>query len=289
MKPQTINPAHSTRRNRVIAKTAKQKSARRSGSSSYQSNTGELLNRASKAVKIKPVDLQTWFESFPNLNDRTRDITLQLILQHRLDPRADEIDLVQYEVGCWQALITVNGWAKLINAQPAFCGIEFTESTELEDDIPRWMSCTIYRTDRIKPISVKEYFVELKTQHSCWQEMPRRMLRHRAKLLAIHPAGQRLGAEAAERLDQALRCALTNLMAPAAAEALAPPAGTDGALRYWRDRISVPRDMPLHAGRVLRAALERTAALAGPEQGPPLPVRDRRDQNPAPFVALSGR
>ena len=180
MKPQPINPAHSTRRNRVIAKTAKQKSVQRSGSSSYQSNTGELLNRASKAVKIKPADLQTWFESFPNLSDRTRDITLQLILQHRLDPRADEIDLVQYEVGYWQALITVNGWAKLINAQPAFCGIEFTESTELEDDIPRWMSCTIYRTDRIKPISVKEYFVELKTQHSCWQEMPRRMLRHRA-------------------------------------------------------------------------------------------------------------
>jgi len=56
-----------------------------------------------------------------------------------------------------------------------------------------------------------------------------------------------------------------------------------------RDRISVPRDMPLHAARRLRTALERTAALAGPEQGPPLPVRDRRDQNPAPFVALSGR
>jgi glutathione S-transferase len=60
-------------------------------------------------------------------------------------------------------------------------------------------------------------------------------------------------------------------------------------LRYWRDRISVPRDMPLHAARQLRAALERTAALDGPEQGPALPVRDRRDQNPAPFVAVSGR
>jgi glutathione S-transferase len=115
------------------------------------------------------------------------------------------------------------------------------------------------------------------------------MLRHRAKLLAIHPAGERLGAAAAERLDHALRCALTNLMAPAAAMPVAPPEGTDAALRYWRDRISVPRDMPLHAARRLRAALERTAALAGPEQGPPLPVRDRRDQNPAPFVALSGR
>jgi glutathione S-transferase len=116
-----------------------------------------------------------------------------------------------------------------------------------------------------------------------------RMLRHRGKLLAINPVGERLGAAAAERLDQALRCALTNLMAPGHAEPVPPPSGTAAGLRYWRDRISVPRDMPLHAARQLRAALERTAALDGPEQGPPLPVRDRRDQNPAPFVAVSGR
>jgi hypothetical protein len=43
-----------------------------------------------------------------------------------------------------------------------------------------WMGCTIYRTDRIKPIEVKEYFTEMKTEHAAWQQMPRRMLRHRA-------------------------------------------------------------------------------------------------------------
>ena len=120
-----------------------------------------------------------------------------------------------------------------------------------------------------------------------------RMLRHRQRLLAINPEGERQGAAAAERLDQALRCALTNLMAPSAAAAVVPPAGSAAGLRYWRDRISAPRDMSLHAARRLRAALERTAALVGPEQGPPLPLRDRRDQNPAPFVApfvaVSGR
>ena len=120
-----------------------------------------------------------------------------------------------------------------------------------------------------------------------------RMLRHRQRLLAINPEGERQGAAAAERLDQALRCALTNLMAPPAAAAVVPPAGSAAGLRYWRDRISAPRDMSVHAARRLRAALERTAALVGPEQGPPLPLRDRRDQNPAPFVApfeaLSGR
>jgi hypothetical protein len=42
------------------------------------------------------------------------------------------------------------------------------------------MGCAIYRTDRVKPIEVKEYFSEMKTEHAAWQQMPRRMLRHRA-------------------------------------------------------------------------------------------------------------
>ena len=139
-----------------------------------------VLSAAAKAIGMRANELETWLASYPNLSVAARTITLQLITQHRLDPKADEIDLVQYEAGQWQALITVNGWAKLINAQPAFCGIEFAESKEHDGAIPRWMSCTIYRTDRVKPITVKEYLVELKTEHPCWQVMPRRMLRHRA-------------------------------------------------------------------------------------------------------------
>jgi hypothetical protein len=140
----------------------------------------QVLNTAAKAIGMGINELESWLASYPMLSINARNITLQLITQHRLDPKADEIDLVQYEAGQWQALITVNGWAKLINAQPAFCGIEFAESEEQDGTIPRWMSCTIYRTDRVKPITVKEYLVELKTEHPCWQVMPRRMLRHRA-------------------------------------------------------------------------------------------------------------
>jgi hypothetical protein len=41
------------------------------------------------------------------------------------------------------------------------------------------MECSIYRNDRILPIVVKEYFDEVKTEHVSWENMPRRMLRHR--------------------------------------------------------------------------------------------------------------
>ncbi|WP_150119891.1 recombinase RecT [Polynucleobacter asymbioticus] len=46
-------------------------------------------------------------------------------------------------------------------------------------NIPEWMECAIYRKDRILPITVREYFVEVKGQSEIWQKMPRRMLRHR--------------------------------------------------------------------------------------------------------------
>jgi glutathione S-transferase len=61
------------------------------------------------------------------------------------------------------------------------------------------------------------------------------------------------------------------------------PQGTDAALRYVRDRISVPRDMSPWAAYLLRDALERTAATAGTTSGPPIPTRDRMDQSTVRF------
>jgi hypothetical protein len=140
----------------------------------------KALKCAAQAIGMTPASLTTWFSQYPQLTEATQETCLRLIAEYRLNPRADEIDLVQFEKGRWQVFITVNGWAKLINAHPAFCGIEFSEASELEEGVPLWMGCTIYRTDRIKPIVIREYFAEMKTEHIAWQQMPRRMLRHRA-------------------------------------------------------------------------------------------------------------
>jgi glutathione S-transferase len=103
-----------------------------------------------------------------------------------------------------------------------------------------------------------------------------RVIKHRANLLRINPADDQL-------FDQALRCALTTMMT---GEICIPPIGSDSALRYLRDRISVPRDMSIYAAKRLREALEKTAALVGDEQGAPIPVKHRRDQDPAPFARI---
>jgi hypothetical protein len=144
------------------------------------SPVAKALKCAAQAIGVTPKDLSAWFSQYPQLSEVSQETCLRLIAEYRLNPRADEIDLVQFEEGRWQVFITVNGWAKLINAHPAFCGIEFSEASELHQGVPLWMGCAIYRTDRIKPIEVKEYFTEMKTEHIAWQQMPRRMLRHRA-------------------------------------------------------------------------------------------------------------
>lgn len=107
-----------------------------------------------------------------------------------------------------------------------------------------------------------------------------RVLKHRRTLTSRNPLPE-------ERFDQALRCALSHL---AQGKDIAPPPGSATGLRYLRDRISVPRDMPLHAARRLRQALERTAAmdpLDPTATGPALPLQHRRDQDPAPFLAAA--
>jgi glutathione S-transferase len=111
-------------------------------------------------------------------------------------------------------------------------------------------------------------------------------MKHRAVLLAVNPEGAQRGPDAADRLDTALRCSLTALLHHGVPPC-APPKGTAAGLRYLRDRISVPRDMSLHAARHLRQALEATASLDGDQQGPAIPVQHRRDQNPQPFLAIA--
>ena len=107
-------------------------------------------------------------------------------------------------------------------------------------------------------------------------EALQRVIKHHANIIRVNPADDNL-------FDEALRCALTYMMT---GESCPPPTGSDVALRYLRDRISVPRDMSIYAAKRLRQALEETAALAGDRQGPPIPTRHRRDQDPANFVRI---
>lgn len=103
-----------------------------------------------------------------------------------------------------------------------------------------------------------------------------RVIKHRHNIIRVNPADDTL-------FDEALRCALTQMMTE---ELCTPPPNSDVALRYLRDRISVPRDMSIYAAKRLRTALETTAALVGDRPGVPLSQKERRDQDPANFATV---
>lgn len=74
-------------------------------------------------------------------------------------------------------VVSVDGWARIINSHPEFDGISFAfdgEGTSLS------CTATIHRKDRSHPVSVTEYLSECKRDTQPWKSHPRRMLRHKA-------------------------------------------------------------------------------------------------------------
>ena len=141
-----------------------------------------IVKEVTKTAGILGLDqeeLKAWLDLNPLAPAKVILALLRTASEHRLDPIKDEVNLTQYEDGSWQVFITVDGWSKLMNQHPAFCGIEFTESPESINNVPAWISCSIYRTDRAIPTTVREYLLEVQNDHAIWQKMPRRMLRHR--------------------------------------------------------------------------------------------------------------
>jgi len=98
-----------------------------------------------------------------------------------------------------------------------------------------------------------------------------KVIRHWEQMMIVNPV---------KGMDEPLRAALTYMMTDRL-ETIAP--GTEVGLRYIRDRISVPRDMPIWSARRFRQALEVVASTVSSKQGPAIPLNHRRDQNPKPF------
>jgi hypothetical protein len=104
---------------------------------------------------------------------------LRLARQYNLDPLKEEILLTKYE-DRWQTSISIDGWIKLIHRHPYYAGITFRESIENNEGLPLWIECTIYRSDKAIPTTVREYLSEANNNTDIWRKMPRRMLRHKA-------------------------------------------------------------------------------------------------------------
>lgn len=103
--------------------------------------------------------------------------------QYDLNPWTKEIFAFPDRNNGIVPVVGVDGWSRIINSNPQFDGMDFTEGELNSKKIPEWIECTIYRKDRQHPIKVKEYFDEVyRDINGPWKSHPRRMLRHKAMI-----------------------------------------------------------------------------------------------------------
>ena len=101
-----------------------------------------------------------------------------------------------------------------------------------------------------------------------------RVIKHKKNIIQVNPCEN-------NSFDFALRSALTFLIN----NELNKPDNNSGiGLRYLRDRISVPRDMPLISARLLRRSLEKVASICNTNDIYKIPTKHRYDQNPNDFI-----
>jgi len=101
----------------------------------------------------------------------------------------------------------------------------------------------------------------------------KRVLKHKDNLIKANPYDKNL-------FEESLRSALTHMIT---GEIILPQNISGKSLRYLKNRISVPRDMPIISARLLRQSLNRIELFSDIGQGESIPTKHRYDQDPRMF------
>lgn len=115
-----------------------------------------------------------------NATDAQFNALLIVATQYSLNPFTSEIYAFPSNNGI-TPVVGVDGWARIINGNPNFDGMDFQQDGES-------CTCRIYRKDRSHPIVVTEYMDECRRNTQPWKSHPRRMLRHKAMIQAARLA-----------------------------------------------------------------------------------------------------
>ena len=79
--------------------------------------------KTAKLLGITEAQLHAWIDLQIEVPAHTIFRLLRICCHHQLDPFKEEITLTQQDDFGWQALITIEGWSKIINAHPQFNGL----------------------------------------------------------------------------------------------------------------------------------------------------------------------
>jgi len=103
----------------------------------------------------------------------------------------------------------------------------------------------------------------------------KRVIKHKDNLLKVNPYDK-------ESFEESLKSALNHMIT---GEVRIPEKLSGISLRYLRNRISVPRDMPIISARLLRQSLNKIESLSSNDATDKVPLRHRYDQDPINFIS----
>lgn len=157
-----------------------------------------LIKKFSEQYHIEPDKMltilkNTAFKQRGNTVVTNEQMAALLIVadRHGLSPFTKEIYAYD-DKGAIVPVVSVDGWARIINEHPQFNGVEFRYADEHQTPhdggklCPIWCEAIIYRKDRDMPTVVREYLDETyqgpRGQNRVkgpWQSHTKRMLRHK--------------------------------------------------------------------------------------------------------------
>jgi len=133
-----------------------------------------------------------------DVSDAQLSALLIVAKQYGLNPWTKEIYAFPDKQNGIVPVVGVDGWARIINSNPQFDGMDFEQDADS-------CTCIIYRKDRGHPVRITEWMTECKRNLGPWLSHPYRMLRHKAMIQCARIAfgfGGIYDADEAERIAE---------------------------------------------------------------------------------------
>jgi phage recombination protein Bet len=166
--------------------------------------TRSVLANMAARYAVEPAKLMETLKQTAFKNATNEQLMALCIVadQYKLNPFTKEIYAFPDKNGGIIPVVSIDGWFRIINENPAYDGME----VECDDS-----ECTvkIHRKDRAHPTTLTEYMEEVKRSgNGPWSTHPRRMLRHKAIIQCARAAfgyGGIKDPDEAERIIEAER------------------------------------------------------------------------------------
>lgn len=142
-----------------------------------------LISRMAERRHLDPQQFyDTVKETLVPANTTKEQLAAFLMVADRygLDPLTKEIYAFPNRKGTGiTPVLSIDGWINLVNSHPQSDGFSFKHERDSDGRLLS-ITCTMHRKDRTHPVEVTEFYAECYRNTEPWNQMPGRMLRHKA-------------------------------------------------------------------------------------------------------------